>query len=179
MLLPVFQGDFFMEIGSNLSIYSGLGSLFEQVKSKNKQTEEFSGSTRNQSGAGLQPSTTPPSIANTMWAVQAGNETYINPPSNEEATIKEANKRVAAEFSKWSSMTPEEFIRARYLAAHNLTEDDLNSMSTDDRAAIEKEIAEQIKRELAGIEGGGDRAEKTSASGQSNAAQSTDEAPVA
>ena len=164
-----------MEIGSSLSIYSGLGSLFEQGKSKNKQTEEFGGSTRNQSGAGLQPSTTPPSIANTMWAVQAGNETYINQPSSEEATIKESNKRLAGEFTKWSSMTPEEFIRARYLAAHNLTEDDLKAMSTDDRAAIEKEIAEQIKRELAGIEGGGDGTAET-ATAQASNTKSTDQA---
>ncbi len=145
-----------MEIGSNLSIYSGLSSLFEQGKSKNKQTEEFGGNARNQSGAGLQPSTTPPSIANTMWAVQASNETYINPPSEEEVKAKAAKSSLVDEFTKWSSMTPEEFIRARYLAAHNLTEDDLKAMSSDDRAAIEKEIAEQIKRELAGIEGGGD-----------------------
>ncbi|WP_223216510.1 hypothetical protein [Rhizobium mesosinicum] len=163
-----------MEIGSSLSIYSGLGALFEQGKSKNKQADEFGGSTRNQSGAGLQPSTTPPSIANTMWAVQAGNETYINPPSGEEATIKEANKRAADEFSKWSSMTPEEFIRARYLAAHNLTEDDLNAMSADERAAIEKEIAEQIKRELAGIEDGGDGNKKPAAA-QSTSTQAAGE----
>ncbi|MBB3659682.1 hypothetical protein FHX15_004948 [Rhizobium sp. BK650] len=163
-----------MEIGSSLSIYSGLGSLFEQGKSKNKQIDEFSGSTRSQSGAGLQPSTTPPSIANTMWAVQAGNEAYINPPSNKEATIKEANKRVAAEFSKWSSMTPEEFIRARYLAAHNLTEDDLKAMSPDDRAAVEKEIAEQIKRELAGVEDSGD-GNKGSAAAQSAGTQAAGE----
>lgn len=108
------------------------------------------------SKVGLQPSMTPPSIANTIWAVQASNETYINPPSGKELTIKEANKRTADEFTKWSSMKPEEFIRARYLGAHNLTEDDLKAMSTDERAAIEKEIAEQIKRELADIEGDGD-----------------------
>lgn len=156
MLLPIFQGDFFMEIGSSLSIYSGLGSLFEQGKSKNKQTDEFSSSPRNQSGGGLQPSTTPPSIANTMWAVQAGNKTYINKPSDAEMEAKAAKSSLVDEFTKWGSMTPEEFIRARYLAAHNLTEDDLKAMPADERAAIEKEIAEQIKRELAGIEGGGD-----------------------
>jgi len=144
-----------MEIGSSLSIYSGLGSLFEQGKSKNKQTDEFSGSTRNQSGAGLQPSTTPPSIANTMWAVQASSEIYINPPSDAEMEAKAAKSSLVDEFTKWSSMTPEEFIRARYLAAHNLTEDDLKAMPADERAAIEKEIAEQIKRELAGIENDG------------------------
>lgn len=174
MLLPVFQGDFFMEIGSSLSIYSGLGSLFEQGKSKNKQADEFSGSTRNQSGAGLQPSTTPPSIANTMWAVQAGNETYIDPPSDAETEAKAAHKRLVDEFSDWSNMDPAEFIRARYLESHGLTEDDLKAMPADEREAIEKEIAEQIKRELAGIEDSGSDSEQSSTT-QSAPAPSTDE----
>lgn len=165
-----------MEIGSSLSIYSGLGALFDQGKSKNKQTDEFGGSTRNQSGAGLQPSTTPPSIANTMWAVQAGNETYINPPSDAEMEAKAARKSLVDEFSEWSNMDPAEFIRARYLEAHGLTEDDLKAMPADQREAIEKEIAEQIKRELAGIEDGGDgnkepaAAQSTSTQGGENSA---------
>lgn len=163
-----------MEIGSSLSIYSGLGSLFEQGKSKNKQTDEFSGSTRNQSGAGLQPSTTPPSIANTMWAVQAGNETYINPPSEAEAAAKAAHSSLVDQFSEWSNMDPAEFIRARYLEAHGLTEDDLKAMPADQREAIEKEIAEQIKRELAGIEDGGD-GNKEPAAAKSTTTQSTDQ----
>jgi hypothetical protein len=163
-----------MEIGSSLSIYSGLGSLFEQGKSKNKQTDEFGGSARNQSGAGLQPSTTPPSIANTMWAVQAGNETYINPPSDAEAAAKAAHDSLVDQFSEWSNMDPAEFIRARYLEAHGLTEDDLKSMPADQREAIEKEIAEQIKRELAGIEDDGDGS-KDQTTAQSAPTQSTDE----
>jgi len=163
-----------MEIGSSLSIYSGLGSLFEQGKSKNKQTDEFSGSTRNQSGAGLQPSTTPPSIANTMWAVQAGSETYINPPSEAEAAAKAAHSSLVDQFSEWSNMDPAEFIRARYLEAHGLTEDDLKAMPADQREAIEKEIAEQIKRELAGIEDGGD-GNKEPAAAQSTSTQASDQ----
>ena len=91
-----------MEIGSSLSIYSGLGMLFEQGKSKATLTDEFGGSTRNQSGAGLQPSTTPPSIANTMWAVQAGNETYINPPSDaEREAYRQAAERANVPLSEW------------------------------------------------------------------------------
>ncbi|MBB3563346.1 hypothetical protein FHX06_004690 [Rhizobium sp. BK512] len=143
-----------MEIGSSLSIYSGLGALFEQGKSKNKQADEFGGSARNQSGAGLQPSATPPSIANTMWAVQAGNETYIN-PSDAEMEAKAAHRSLVDEFTDWSNMDPAEFIRARYLESRGLTEDDLKAMPADQREAIEKEIAEQIKRELTGIEDNG------------------------
>ncbi|WP_245441462.1 hypothetical protein [Rhizobium vallis] len=43
-------------------------------------------------------------------------------------------------------------IRARYLEQHDLTEAALAAMPADQRAAIEKEIADQIKREMAGIE---------------------------
>lgn len=174
ILPPVFQGDFFMEIGSSLSIYSGLGSLFEQGKSKNKQTDEFSSSARNQSGGGLQPSTTPPSIANTVWALQAGGETYINQPSEEEAAAKAAHNSLVDQFSEWSDMDPAEFIRARYLESHGLTEDDLKAMPADQREAIEKEIAEQIKRELAGIEDKGNGDEQSTTT-QSAPAQSTNE----
>ncbi|MGR9169149.1 hypothetical protein [Rhizobium sp. KDH_Rht_773_N] len=163
-----------MEIGSSLSIYSGLGMLFEQGKSKATLADEFGGSTRNQSGAGLQPSTTPPSIANTMWAVQAGNETYINPPSDAEREAKAAHESLVDQFSEWSNMDPAEFIRARYLKAHGLTEDDLKAMPADQREAIEKEIAEQIKRELAGIEDGADASEEPAAA-QAPAAQPAEE----
>ncbi|WP_245456131.1 hypothetical protein [Rhizobium leguminosarum] len=59
------------------------------------------------------------------------------------------------EFSKWGNMTPAEYIRARYLEQHDLTEADLAAMPADQRAAIEKEVADQIKREMAGIEDDG------------------------
>lgn len=144
-----------MKIGDNISSYYGLGGLFDQSgKSKNKQTTEFGGTAR-KAGPGLETSGTPPSIANTMWALQSIGGTYINPPSEDEAAASAAHDALVDQFSKWGNMTPAEYIRARYLEQHDLTEDDLAAMPADQRAAIEKEIAEQIKREMAGIEDDG------------------------
>ncbi|MBP2298644.1 hypothetical protein [Azospirillum picis] len=46
--------------------------------------------------------------------------------------------------------TPAERIRDDWLARHKMTEDDLNSMPPERREAIEKEIAEELKRKLTG-----------------------------
>ena len=144
-----------MEISSSLRNYYGIGGLFEQqAKSRNQQTTEFASTARN-GGPALEPRSTPPSIANTIWALQSSEAPYINPPSEEEAAAKAAHDSLVDEFSKWGNMTPAEYIRARYLEQHDLTEADLAAMPADQRAAIEKEIAEQIKREMAGVEDDG------------------------
>jgi len=54
------------------------------------------------------------------------------------------------EFLAFSQMSFADFVRMRYLEKHGLTEDDLKSMPSDQREAIQKEIAEDIKRELTG-----------------------------
>ncbi|MGO6996995.1 hypothetical protein [Rhizobium leguminosarum] len=144
-----------MEISGNIRNYYGVGGLFDQsAKSKNQQTTDFDSTARN-TAPGLEPSSTPPSIANTMWALQSSEGPYINPPSDEEVAASAAYDSLVDEFSKWGNMTPAEYIRARYLEQHDLTEADLAAMPADQRAAIEKEIAEQIKREMAGIEDDG------------------------
>ncbi|MGR9448590.1 hypothetical protein [Rhizobium leguminosarum] len=144
-----------MEISSNIHNYYGVGGLFDQsAKSKNQQTTNFDSTARN-TAPGLEPSSTPPSIANTMWALQRSEGPYINPPSDDEVAASAAHDALVDEFSKWGNMTPAEYIRARYLEQHDLTEADLAAMPADQRAAIEKEIAEQIKREMAGIEDDG------------------------
>lgn len=141
-----------MEISSNIRNYYGVGSLFDQsAKSKNQQTTDFDSTARN-TAPRLEPSSTPPSIANTMWALQSIEGPYINPPSDDEVAARAAHDALVDEFSKWGNMTPAEYIRARYLEQHDLTEADLAAMPADQRAAIEKEIADQIKREMAGIE---------------------------
>jgi hypothetical protein len=45
-------------------------------------------------------------------------------------------------------MTPAEKIRAEYLSAHNMTEDQFSQLSSDDQKAINDEIASQIKQKL-------------------------------
>lgn len=49
-----------------------------------------------------------------------------------------------------SKKTPAERIRDDWLARHKLTEEDLKSMPSDKREAVEKEIAEELKRKLTG-----------------------------
>ncbi|NEH42756.1 hypothetical protein GR200_06610 [Rhizobium leguminosarum] len=144
-----------MEISNNIRNYYGIGGLFDQsAKSKNQQTTDFTKTAPN-AAPGLEPSSTPPSIANTIWALQSTGGPYINPPSDDEAAASAAHDALVDEFSKWGNMTPAEYIRARYLEQHDLTEADLAAMPADQRAAIEKEIAKQIKREMAGIEDDG------------------------
>jgi len=60
-----------MKIGSSISSTYGLSNLFSQSGQRNKQqTGDIELSVR-QSGAALQPSSTPTSISSTMWALQA------------------------------------------------------------------------------------------------------------
>lgn len=160
-----------MQIRNSLSNYSGLGQLQGFAKSTSKEPQ-FGDNVGRQSGIGPQPSNIPLSIADTVWALQAGTETYINPPSGKDLDIKEANKKAAEEFTQWSKMSPEQFVRASYLGAHNLTEDDLKAMSPEERAAIEKEIAEQIKRQLTDVDATGDGTTKPTAPEGSNAQSS-------
>ncbi|WP_455186599.1 hypothetical protein [Azospirillum palustre] len=53
-------------------------------------------------------------------------------------------------FLKESKKTPAERIRDDWLARHKMTEDELKSMPSDKREAVEKEIAEELKRKLTG-----------------------------
>ncbi len=54
----------------------------------------------------------------------------------------------AATFMKYQNMTMAEKIRASYLAAHKLTEEDLQKMTPEERTKIEKEIAQSIKDKI-------------------------------
>lgn len=143
-----------MKIGDSISSYYGVGGLFGQKsgQSKNQQSMDVETGVR-QSGAGLEPMTTPPSISSTMWALQSAGDTTIG----DDDETKSANDALAAEWSKWANMTPGEKIRAQYLEAKGLTEEDLAAMPADEREAIEKEIAELIKQQLAGIDDDGSK----------------------
>lgn len=52
------------------------------------------------------------------------------------------------ELSTWADMNVAEKIRAQYLDDNNLTEQALEAMPPEDRAAIEKDIADAIKRQF-------------------------------
>ncbi|NKL21770.1 hypothetical protein [Rhizobium leguminosarum] len=48
------------------------------------------------------------------------------------------------ELHKWANMNPAEMIRAKYLSAHNLSEDALAQLPPDVRQQIEDEIRKQV-----------------------------------
>ncbi|WP_119829127.1 hypothetical protein [Azospirillum cavernae] len=62
-----------------------------------------------------------------------------------------APKTSAADaFLAEAKKTPAQRIRDDWLARHKMSEEDLQSMDSKKREAIEKEIAEEIKRKLSG-----------------------------
>lgn len=139
-----------MKIGDSISSYY-LGNLFNQQngQSKGNQDDQFDTSVR-QSGAGLEPMTTPTSISSTMWAMQATDDARITPQTDAEKEASANHDALTSELSKWANMSPAEMMRAQYLEAHHLSEDSLKALPADERAAIEKEIAEYIKKTLTG-----------------------------
>ncbi len=90
----------------------------------------------------------PPSMPDDLVASQIGIEATIDDETDAGVSAKSRHSSLVAELSKIASMSPAEMMRARYLAAHGLTEESLRGMSSDDRAAIEKDIADSLKREL-------------------------------
>ncbi len=52
------------------------------------------------------------------------------------------------EFLKWAKMNPVERLRAQYLKDHNLTEEKLAAMPTEERQKIEDDIKKQIEKML-------------------------------
>lgn len=61
---------------------------------------------------------------------------------------KKAHEAVLDTFSRISTMKPEELIRAKYLEAHHLTEDEVSKLPPDQRAQIEQEIEDEIDRQM-------------------------------
>ena len=52
------------------------------------------------------------------------------------------------EFQAYMKKTPSERMMDRWLAAHNLTQDQLNAMPTHEREAILKQMRDDIRREV-------------------------------
>lgn len=68
-------------------------------------------------------------------------------PDPSKAAVK---KTATDEFLKYQSMTIAEKIRASYLAAHKLTEEDLAALPPEEREKIEDAIREEIRKAIAG-----------------------------
>lgn len=60
--------------------------------------------------------------------------------------MRSANEVISREFLDWQQKSPAEKIRERILAAHDLDEDSLKTLSPAERNAIEAEIRAAIKQ---------------------------------
>jgi hypothetical protein len=105
----------------------------------------------------------PSSISSAFWLNQSGGASSSSASSAAEATddatasddaaaADTSSEDLLAEFAKLASMTPAEKIRAQYLSAHHMTEDQFSQLSAADQKAINDEIAAEIKQKL-GVDG--------------------------
>ncbi|RDJ14376.1 hypothetical protein [Rhizobium grahamii] len=136
-----------MKIGSSISSTYGLSNLFSQSGQRNKQQTGDTEVSVRQSGAVLQPSSTPTSISSTMWALQASATVTMD---GAEDPAKARRDAVVSEFTDLANKTPAERIRDSILKSLGITEDELASMPPEQREAIEKQIADELKRQLTG-----------------------------
>jgi hypothetical protein len=95
----------------------------------------------------------PSSISSGFWLNQSGGNaatttTDATTASSDTSAAGNSSEDLLAEFAKLASMTPAEKIRAEYLSAHSMTEDQFSQLSSDDQKAINDEIASQIKQKL-------------------------------
>lgn len=70
-----------------------------------------------------------------------------------EDPAKARHDAVVSEFTDLANMTPAERIRAQILERLGLTEDDLKAMPPEERGAIEKQISDELKRQLTDDDG--------------------------
>ncbi|MCA1441562.1 hypothetical protein I6F07_15310 [Ensifer sp. IC4062] len=96
----------------------------------------------------IAPASPSVSLSSALWQSLAEVETAA--PSITEGKSPFGSS-VADEFLEWSGMSLAEKIRAQYLEAHGLTEESLEAMPPEERAAIEDEIRKAIAESL-GIE---------------------------
>ncbi|CAN7209916.1 hypothetical protein [Rhizobium sp. LjRoot258] len=136
-----------MKIGSSISSTYGLTNLFGQSGQRNKQQSSNAEMSVRQRGAALQPSSTPTSISSTMWALQSSGMVTMD---GTEDLAKARHDAVVSEFTDLANMTPAERIRAQILERLGISEDDLAAMPPEEREAIEKQIADELKRQLTG-----------------------------
>ncbi|WP_018896432.1 hypothetical protein [Rhizobium sp. 2MFCol3.1] len=139
------------------------GYLSSHAVNRSTQFNEQSNVSLGNSFAGVLKRKDSASMPDDLVASQIGIEATIDDETDAEVSAKSWHSSLFAELSKIASM------RARCLAAHGLTEESLRGMSSDDRAAIEKDIADSLKRELS------DRAGASATSDQPQASYGNDD----
>lgn len=149
-----------MEIGGSiLSLFNPYNLSGDQrAKQQQQQNAPLETESRGRgAGGGVPPSYTPPSISSVMWAMQAAGDTTIKEETQADIDARARHDQLTDALHDYTDMNPAEAIRKRVLDQLGLDEDSLKGMDPDARAAVEKQIAEAIKRELAGVEGGSDK----------------------
>jgi hypothetical protein len=155
-----------MEIGNSVfSSYAGVRSAQASERSNVSLGDSFSGALKQTTSDSSRTAAPPPSIPDELVGAQIAVDATIADETDSEMLAKSRHNSLVAELSKFASMSPAEMMRSKYLAAHGLTEESLRGMSSDDRAAIEKDIADSIKQSLA---------DKDSASAVSDVPQGAD-----
>lgn len=61
---------------------------------------------------------------------------------------KKAHEAGLTKFSNLATMTFEEKVRAEFLEDHHMTEEDLSKLPPDERADVEQQIKDEIKRQM-------------------------------
>ncbi|MBP1859723.1 hypothetical protein [Rhizobium herbae] len=143
-----------MKIGDSISNYYRAQSSGQTsgAASASLSLDADSGSQRTQAPTvSISGSGSSASLSSALWLSMA------DKLESDTGAISEAPKESSAadEFMEWSDMSLAEKIRAQLLADKDLTEEDLQAMDADARAAIEAEIKEAIKRQLEIPENGG------------------------
>ncbi len=88
-------------------------------------------------------------LASVYGQLRSGSTAAVESNSGTSAT--DTTKTNAADaFLAEAKKTPAQRIREDWLARHKMSEDSLNTMTPEQRAAAEKDIAEELKRKLTG-----------------------------
>lgn len=83
-----------------------------------------------------------------MMIDMTGDRSKVQAKASRDGDIRDANKALADEFLEFMKKSPIERLREQYLKSHNMTEDQLKSMPTDQRQALEDDITKYIKDQL-------------------------------
>lgn len=141
-----------MEInGSILSLFNPYNLSSDQRAKQQQQAPLQTAGTGRETGGGMAPSYTAPSISSVMWSMQSASDTTIKEESPADIEAKQKHDALLQEFHDYADMTPAEKIRKSILDQMGLSEDSLKAMDPDARAAVEKQIADAIKQQLTGI----------------------------
>lgn len=123
-----------MKIGDTSSIFS---TATTKGKTQNSDGSSF-GALFDSVGGKLSTETVPDDI------LDAEDKSGLSISAND---ADARHQELVDELHKWANMNPAEMIRAKYLSAHGLSEDELTRLPADVRQKIEDEIRKQIEEQ--------------------------------